>query len=306
MSSSVMTADEKKQYKKTIFGYTPKWTVFSHLHPIARMSMIIFFNIPFLMANPIVNIFFMILVIALYKIANVPRAYVRKFLPFGVMLSFFLFLTYAFFPSIYLSPPYTHVLIEIGAFRYHFENLIVSIAMWLRWMPAIFGALFVFAIIDESDINLALKTLRVPFFLRLVIATGLRCFFSFYYDAMQILEAQKARGLDFMNMSLPKRLRYYIAVMIPLIMIEMQKADEMSDAADSRGYVPFKDSREHVKVRTEYIGRDKKVQLRDVVVMSLSLGIFVGFAVLMAIPQTSSVLKWIPGSPAELINLFRK
>ncbi len=308
--SAVMTAAEKKQFKKTIFGYTPKWTVFSHLHPLARLGLIFIFNIPFLMANPVINVFFMITVIVLYRVAKVPRTYVQKFLPFGITLTFFLFLTFAFFPSIWLSPPYTNVLFSIGPFTYHFENFIVTVAMWLRWMPAIFGALFVFAVTDEKDINLALKTLRVPFFLRLVIATGLRCFFSFYYDALQILEAQKARGLDFMNMSLPRRLRYYIAVMIPLVMIEMQKADAMSDAADSRGYVPFSDARTTGTgvggkvIRTEYIGKDVVLAARDKAVIAVSVLAFFSVVAAQFNPQYSAVLNWVPRSAEELLGLF--
>ncbi|QRN85935.1 energy-coupling factor transporter transmembrane protein EcfT [Clostridia bacterium] len=255
------------------------------------------------MANPIINIFFLVMVLALYRIAKVPKAYFMKFLPFGITLTFFLFLTYAFFPSIYIDPPYKYNLITIGAFTYHFENLIVSIAMWLRWMPAIFGALFVFAIIDEKDINIALKTLRVPFFLRLVIATGLRCFFSFYYDAMQILEAQKARGLDFMNMNIFRRLKYYIAILVPLVMIEMQKADSMSDAADSRGYVPFDEGTGEKIERTEFIGRDVVMEAKDKVVLIGAILLFVVFIGLNAIPETSAVLQWVPSSMSELISL---
>lgn len=304
MATKVMTADEKNSYKKTIFGYTPKWTVFSNLHPLARLSMILIFNIPFLMANPVINICFMILVIALYRIAKVPKAYYIKFMPFGVTLTFFLFLTYAFFPSIYITPPYKTALITIGAFTYYFENLIVSIAMWLRWMPAVFGALFVFAITDEKDINIALKTVKVPFFLRLVIATGLRCFFSFYYDAMQILEAQKARGLDFLSMNLVRRLKYYIAILVPLVMIEMQKADSMSDAADSRGYVPFDEGSDDRVERTEYIGRDVVMKGKDKVLVVGSVLSFIIFVVLNILPATSPIMVWVPSSMSELISLW--
>lgn len=295
---------DKIEYKKTIFGYSPKWTVFSNFHPLTRFALILLYNIPFFIVNPFINSIFFISMLLLYRIANIPGKYIKTFLPFGITLSIVLVITYAFFESIFIPFPYQYPLFTIGTWSYCYENLIVTFMMWVRWMSAIFGALFVFAITDERDMNLALKAVGIPFYLRLAIATGLRCFFSFYYDAMQIIEAQKARGLDLENMNAFKRLRYYIAVAVPLIMIELKRADEMSDAADARGYVAFASSEVKNLPRTEFVGRDTIIRARDKVIIFIILFLFVAIIVMTLIPGVSDLFAYFPGSPAELAAIF--
>jgi energy-coupling factor transport system permease protein len=295
---------QKIQYKKTIFGYTPRWTVFSHLHPLARFSLILIFNAPFFIVNPFINLVFFVSVFCLYRVAHIPFKFIRTFLPFGLTLSFFLIITYTFFSSIFIQKPYQYVLFQIGTFKYCYENLLVTLMMWLRWMSAIFGTLFIFSITDERDMNMALKAVGTPFFLRLAIATGLRSFFSFYYDAMQIIEAQKARGLDLENMSVWKRLKYYIAVAVPLIMIELKRADEMSDAADARGYVAFGGAEVKAAPRTEYIGRDVVIQGKDRALITFSIVLLASAIILGLIPGAKEILGYFPASPAELAHIF--
>lgn len=295
---------EKMEYKKTIFGYSPKWTVFSNLHPLARFALILLYNIPFFIINPFINVVFFISVLILYRVAGIPGKYVKTFMPFGITLTVVLIITYAFFESIFIPKPYQYPLFHIGAWSYCYENMMVTFMMWVRWMSAIFGALFVFAVTDERDMNLALKAVGIPFYLRLAIATGLRCFFSFYYDAKQIIEAQKARGLDLENMNIFMRLRYYIAVAVPLIMIELQRADEMSDAADARGYVAFGGSEAKKQPRTEFVGREVLVRRVDKTVIFCVLGLFVGVIVMSFLPGAKDILAYFPKSPAEFAAIF--
>lgn len=290
------------EYRKTIFGYTPKWTVFSTFHPLTRLCIILIFNVPFFIINPFINILFLFVALLCFKVARVPRSYTVKFLPFVFTLTFFLFLSFAFFPSVWIKPPYQHVIFQLGGFTYYYENFIASVTMWCRWMSAVFGVLFVFAVIDERDINVALKSLRIPYFLRLVVSTALRCFFTFYYDAMQIVEAQKARGLDLDNMGIFKKVKYYAAVMIPLIMIELKKADEMSDAADSRGYVATFRSSEYK--RTEFIGSDVKMRSYDRGLMFFAVGLLIFVIAAKGIPGMNDLLSFMPADPSFWTSLF--
>ena len=57
MSEAALGRD--RGLRKTIFGYTPKWTPFSVFHPFARMMLIILFNAPFFIVNPLVNSIFL-------------------------------------------------------------------------------------------------------------------------------------------------------------------------------------------------------------------------------------------------------
>jgi energy-coupling factor transporter transmembrane protein EcfT len=263
---------------------------------------VLIFNVPFLIVNPLINLGFLVAALLLFVIARIPRSYVIKFVPFVCTLTFFLFLSFAFFPSVWLHPPYKYVFFHWGAFTYYYENFIASVTMWCRWMAAVFGVLFVFSIIDERDINIALKSLRFPYYIRLTIATALRCFFTFYYDALQIIEAQKARGLDLDSVGLFKKVKYYSAVMVPLIMVELKKADEMSDAADSRGYVAtFKKSSYQ---RTEYVGHDSTFKVPDFLLIGFSLVLLVGVIIARYIPGIGDFIKFIPANPSYWASIF--
>ena len=101
-------------------------------------------------------------------------------------------------------------------------------------------------------------------------------------------------------MNIFKRLRYYVAVLVPLIMIEMKRADEMSDAADSRGYVPFGSKRE----RTEFVGREIKMQGKDYFLTFLSIGLLVLAIVMNILPATKGIVQWFPASPSQLLAAF--
>jgi len=300
MSEAALERD--RGLRKTIFGYTPKWTPFSVFHPFARMMLIVLFNAPFFIVNPMVNVVFLVLALSCFAIAKIPKNYMLKFVPFVITLTFFLFLSFAFFPSVWLKPPYQYVIFKLGFFTYHYENFIVSLTMWVRWMSAIFGVLFVFSVIDEKDINIALKILRFPYFLRLAVATALRCFFTFYYDALQIIEAQKARGLDLDSMSSFKKLKYYVTVMVPLVMTELKKADEMADAADSRGYVATFKTGDYK--RTEYVGHELRFGVQDFILMFICFGVLITAVVSGTIPVLGPIIKFIPADPSFWATLF--
>lgn len=302
-AGSLAPSSSKVEFRKTIFGYTPKETPFSVLHPLARIMIVIIFNIPFFIVNPFLNACFLLTVLIFYKIARIPKAYLLKFTPFLFILTFFLFLSFAFFPSVWIQPPYKHVIFQFG-FTYYYENFIASATMWVRWMSAIFGILFVLSIIDEKDINIALKTLRFPYFFRFIVATALRCFFTFYYDAMQIIEAQKARGLDLDSMGMFRKAKYYAAVMVPLIMIELKKADEMADAADSRGYVTTFKSDEYK--RTEYVGHDVVIKLHDKLFIVFAVTSLIAVIIARYLPGIGPIIKWIPDDPAFWTSLIQR
>ncbi len=302
-TASLATPVTKIEFRKTIFGYTPKETVFSVLHPLARMMIVVVFNIPFLIVNPFLNLIFLVTVLICYKVAKVPKAYLLKFTPFLFILTFFLFLSFAFFPSVWIKPPYQYIIFDFG-FTYYYENFIATVTMWVRWMSAIFGVIFVLSIIDERDINIALKSLRFPYFFRFIVATALRCFFTFYYDAMQIIEAQKARGLDLDSMGMLKKAKYYAAVMVPLIMIELKKADEMSDACDSRGYVTTFKSKDYN--RTEYVGHNIVLQRHDKAFIVFVIVLLLTVLIANFLPEIGPIIKWIPADPAFWPSLIQR
>ena len=82
-----------------------------------------------------------------------------------------------------------------------------------------------------------LSRLHVPveqFSLMIVIA--IRFIPTIVQELDRILLAQKARGLDRASLSLMKRIRSYIPILVPLLFTTIQRAEQLSYAIDARAY----------------------------------------------------------------------
>lgn len=72
------------------------------------------------------------------------------------------------------------------------------------------------------------------FSLMLIIA--IRFIPTIQEELHRILLAQKARGFDIAQLPLAKRLFAYIPIVVPLLFTTIQRADQLSEAIDARGY----------------------------------------------------------------------
>lgn len=82
-----------------------------------------------------------------------------------------------------------------------------------------------------------LSKLNVPveqFSLMIVIA--IRFIPTIQEELERILLAQKARGLDIPSLSLPKRVKSYIPIVVPLLITTIQRAEQLTYAIDARAY----------------------------------------------------------------------
>jgi energy-coupling factor transport system permease protein len=89
---------------------------------------------------------------------------------------------------------------------------------------------------QQRDIVRALVKLGVRFDIGLTLAISLRFFPTFSATIGSIMDAQRARGLEFGKGNLIKRTRNYVSVLIPAIVSAMRTADGLSLALQSRGY----------------------------------------------------------------------
>jgi len=89
---------------------------------------------------------------------------------------------------------------------------------------------------QQRDIVRALVKLGVRFDFGLTLAISLRFFPTFGATIGSIMDAQRARGLEFGRGNLLKRSRNYVAVLVPAIVSAMRTADGLSLALQSRAY----------------------------------------------------------------------
>ena len=84
-----------------------------------------------------------------------------------------------------------------------------------------------------------LKYLRVPVSqLAMMVSIALRFVPTIMDEVGMIMNAQRARGMDFSSGSLFTRAKRLVPVMIPLFVAAFKRAEELAVAMEARGYDP--------------------------------------------------------------------
>jgi energy-coupling factor transport system permease protein len=170
--------------------------------------------------------------------------------------------------------PGMRILLELGPVRITLENLASGFMFWVRMMITLFGTLFILTVCTDNDLLIALRKVRVPHFIGMIIAFTFRGIQLFFDDMFAIIEAQKSRGLDWDNLSVFQRAKWFVALVVPLFVLEFRKMEETANAADSRGY-----SLRGGRKRTELRMREADIHRLDYLVFGF-LGFLLVYTVL--------------------------
>jgi energy-coupling factor transport system permease protein len=95
-----------------------------------------------------------------------------------------------------------------------------------------------------------LKWVRFPVHeLALIMSIALRFIPILMGETERIKNAQKARGADFENGGLIKKIKSFIPVLVPLLLSAFRRADELGDAMDARCYTGGRKRTKYKKMR---------------------------------------------------------
>ncbi len=120
-----------------------------------------------------------------------------------------------------------------------------------------------------EDLLSPLKKLRFPAHeVAMMMTIALRFIPTLHEEAQKISRAQAARGADFSEGGLLRRVRAMLPVLVPLTIGAFRRADELAEAMESRGYRGGED-------RTRY--RELRFRHRDALALAAAaLGLVVG------------------------------
>jgi energy-coupling factor transport system permease protein len=111
-----------------------------------------------------------------------------------------------------------------------------------------------------------LKAIKFPVHeLALIMSIALRFIPTLMEETDRIINAQKARGADFESGSIISRAKALLPVLIPLLISAFRRADELSDAMDSRCYSGARGRTKMKKLKMTY---------RDYIAFFVSANIF--------------------------------
>lgn len=127
-----------------------------------------------------------------------------------------------------------------------------------------------------EDLMSPLKKIKVPTNeIAMIISIALRFIPTLIEEAQRIIKAQTSRGVDLQEGSLKEKVMAVLSLIIPLFFSSYQRAIELADAMEARGYIPD-------NTRTRY--RQLHLQFKDIVMMCMS------FLVLLS---TIGIMIWL-------------
>lgn len=104
-----------------------------------------------------------------------------------------------------------------------------------------------------------LKKVGVPSHeIAMMISIALRFIPTIIEETMRIMNSQKSRGVDFEEGTISEKIMAIVSLIVPLFSVAFQRADELANAMEARGYVPS-------AKRTRY--KQLKYALRDYVLV---------------------------------------
>ena len=137
------------------------------------------------------------------------------------------------------------LLLEVWKIRIYAEGLWRALFMFLRIFVLI-TATSIFLTYTTTPMDLTdaleallspLKHLHVPVHVfAMMMSITLRFIPTLTEETVKIMNAQKARGADFMNGSLVKRVKALIPILIPLFSSAINRATQLADAMECRCY----------------------------------------------------------------------
>ncbi|MBQ1809585.1 MAG: energy-coupling factor transporter transmembrane protein EcfT, partial [Erysipelotrichaceae bacterium] len=112
-----------------------------------------------------------------------------------------------------------------------------------------------------------LARLHVPTHeIAMMISIALRFIPTIIEETERIMNAQKSRGVDFDEGSLKEKISAILSLIVPLFSVAFQRADDLANAMEARGYVPGAERTRYKELI--YHGRDHVLRILSLLILA--------------------------------------
>lgn len=133
------------------------------------------------------------------------------------------------------------------------SNIVQAFALTLRFLVLLTTFSMFFMTTSPDDLGLAIDRIRpvrwlskrwlgYPNALSFTFTTAVRLVPTLAADAQTVVDAQRSRGLELDRGNLFRRIRNYVPILIPLLLIAIRRSLELAEALEARGF-PGKEGR---------------------------------------------------------------
>jgi energy-coupling factor transport system permease protein len=116
------------------------------------------------------------------------------------------------------------------------KNLETSALYASRFVAIVVSTSLFFITTSPDELEQVMKMFRLPRDVVFAFVTAVRFIPVMMLDALQIMDAQKSRGLELEKGNLLRRVRNMIPILIPLVVNAVVRSGELAEAMESRAY----------------------------------------------------------------------
>ena len=116
------------------------------------------------------------------------------------------------------------------------RNLESSFLYAIRFVAIVVSTSLFFITTSPDELEQVMKTFRLPRDVVFAFVTAVRFIPVMMLDTIQIMDAQKSRGLELEKGNVFRRVRNMIPVLIPLVVNSVVRSGELAEAMESRAY----------------------------------------------------------------------
>lgn len=168
------------------------------------------------------------------------------------------------------------LLISVGFLKIYSGALIQTLYIVIRLMIMVSITTILTITTKPMDLTMAIEDLLKPLAvvkvpsheIAMIISIALRFIPTLIDEANRIMKAQASRGVDFEEGSLKDKITSILALIIPLFASSFQRAEELADAMEARGYSPS-------EPRTRY--RTFTIDKADIFLLVISIVVLISF-----------------------------
>lgn len=226
------------QDKLIIGRYLPGDSFMHRLDPRLKLiALFVFIAYVFMATNWATNLFLVVVTLGLVLTTSLSlRFFLNGLKPMGLLILF----------TVLIQLLFTHtgkVLWSFGILALTTGGLRAATFIFLRLVLIIFISTILTLTTRPLDLANAMESLfsfakeKLPINeLALMLSIALRFVPTLLAEADKVMDAQKARGVDFGSGSLIQRIKAMVPILIPLFVGAFDRAYELSIAMESRGY----------------------------------------------------------------------
>lgn len=144
-----------------------------------------------------------------------------------------------------------------------FSGIPFAVAMIFRLLALLTSFSIFFMTTYPEDMALAFTQMRLPYDYALAFSMAMRFVPTLAQEAQNIVDAQRSRGLELDKGRFLTRIRNYLPILVPMLLVALRRADSVAAAMESRAFGA-------VKKRTFL--HELKFHFGDLLLVLLTLG----------------------------------